>query len=179
MTISEQLHFSILSAPIAETDRRALSHAWYSALYRANGQKTRLGAPAITNQGRTATISRPAARPSSAPALAVVSRPGSMRAFEARASAGERRRPQLRLARQIEELVRRRASARTAATFVLEGTRARVRVLVVAGGGSVRLIAICSKRVRDSVARALEQARYASAVHGIVLHVSTREEGGC
>jgi hypothetical protein len=102
-----------------------------------------------------------------------------MHSFSPPAALGERRLPQLRLARQIEQLVRHRASARTAATFILDGTRARVRVLVVAAGGSVRLIAICSKRVRDPVARALEQARYASAALGIVLHASTREDVRC
>jgi len=179
MTISEQLHFSILSAPIAGTDRRALSQAWYSALYRANGKRRLPGLRAIPNQGKTAAISRPPVKSSRSAALSAVSRAGHIQSRIQTAAAGERRTPQLRLARQIEALVRRRASATTAATFILDGTRARVRVLVVAGGGSVRLIAICSKHVRDSVARALEQARYASAAHGIVLHASTREEALC
>ncbi len=179
MTISEQLHFSILSAPIASADRRALSQAWYSALYRTNGKVPR--AATHLNAGRH-TAAYPAVRnvrPSSGPALAIASRISIAQRNAPPAAPGERRTPHLRLARQIEQLVRRRASARTAATFVLDGTRARVRVLVVAGGGSVRLIAICSKRVRDSVARALEQARYASAAYGIVLNASTREDVQC
>lgn len=178
MTISEQLHFSILSAPLAGTDRRALSQAWYSALYRTNGKKARTADRAIASQARTPAACLSPARPSRAAAFATTSRTWHSRT-SVPAAAGERRNPPLRLARQIELLVRRRASARTAATFVLDGTRARVRVLVVAGGGSTRLIAICSKGVRDSVARALEQARYASAAHGIVLHATTREDAPC
>ncbi|HEX5274446.1 MAG TPA: hypothetical protein VFW34_04155 [Candidatus Rubrimentiphilum sp.] len=178
MTISEQLNFSVLSAPLAGTDRRALSQAWYSALYRTSDKKARLSAREFPSQCRTAAPLPAAARSSSPAAFGTLSRTGRARKAEAAATA-ERRTPQLRLARQIEHLVRRRAPARTAATFILDGTRARVRVLVIASGGSVRLIAVCSKRVRDSVARALEQARYASAEHGIVLHATMREDAPC
>ncbi len=179
MTISEQLHFSILSAPIACADRRALSQAWYSALYRPKDAKAPLSPRGLARQKRTAAHLAPAPRSSSPPALGTISRPGRFPALAAPVAPEERRTPPLRLARQIEQLVRQRSSTRTAATFLLDGTRARVRVLVVAAGGSVRLIAICSKRVRDAVACALEQARYASAAHGIVLHASMREDVRC
>src|SRR5581483_5549433 len=45
MTISDQLQFSILSAPVASADRRVLSQAWYSALYRAGGKPAQSVAP--------------------------------------------------------------------------------------------------------------------------------------
>jgi hypothetical protein len=180
MTISEQLHFSILSAPIASADRRALSQAWYSALYRGTSKKPLVAADAKICRGdNTGAPPRAGVRLSAAPVSGAAPRAPRVEAYASRAAAGERRAPQLRLARQIEGLVRQRQSARTAATFVLDGSRARVRVLVVAGGGSIRLIAICSKNAREPVARALEQARYASAARGIILNATTREEVRC
>src|SRR5690349_12377371 len=38
MTIGEHLQFSVLTAPVAAIDRRGLSQAWYSALYRTSGE---------------------------------------------------------------------------------------------------------------------------------------------
>lgn len=179
MTISEQLHFSILSAPIASADRRALSQAWYSALYRSNGKQPAAAAGAKAGYGRTAAAAVNCAKVSGAPAPTTVLRAARAERNVPPAASSERRAPHLRLARQIEHLALRRESKRAAATFVLDGTRARVRVLVVAGGGSVQLIAICSKRVHESVARALAQARYASAARGIVLNAITQEDVRC
>jgi hypothetical protein len=179
MTISEQLHFSILSAPIAAADRRALSQAWYSALYRTGGKRPSNDAPTLAGRSRTAGVPRQAVKPAGAAAIAAAARAGRIPIYAPPAAAVERRSPQLRLARQIESVVRRRVSKRAAATFVLDGTRARVRVLVVTAGGSVRVIAICSKRVRDTVARALAQARYAAAARGVALSASLRENERC
>jgi hypothetical protein len=179
MTISEQLHFSVLSAPIAAADRRALSQAWYSALYRASGQRPSSDARLPANQGRTPGVPGKGGRPAGAAARATLSRAAGVQTYAPQAAGADRRSPQLRLARQIESVVRRRGSNRAAATFVLDGTRARVRILVVAAGGSVRVIAICSKRVQDAVARALAQASYASAARGVVLNTSTREDERC
>lgn len=181
MTISEQLHFSILSAPVAAVDRRALSQAWYSALYRSGGRQscaaplpeTTCAASAVPSRKGSQLVGSP---PQSAPATRAAR---AEQLSKQGVAPGQRRARHLRLARQIEELVRRRESKRVAATFFLDGTRARVRVLILSDGGSVRLIAVCSKRVRDSVARALAQARYAAAARGIVLRASTREDTGC
>ncbi len=180
MTISEQLHFSILSAPIAASDRRVLSQAWYSALYRANSK-----APAAPRspQLRVSNIRAPQnERPKPSAAARRLSPPVRMVASTATmrpAMACERRSPRLQLARKMERLVRHPQTKRAAATFVLDGARARVRVLVSVEGGRMRLIAICSKRVEKIVAAALAQARYAAASRGSALEAGTLGEVQC
>lgn len=168
MTISEQLGFSILSAPVAAIDRRGLSQAWYSALYGATSkhafspQASRIG----FNGG--ASESRRCARPFTSP---VRHRSGASHFIHGSGSAPrieeERRAPRIDLARKISELAARRTSKRASATFLLDGTRARVRVLVTAEGGRVRLIAVCAKKLQTTVAAALAQARYAAAAGGM------------
>jgi len=91
----------------------------------------------------------------------------------------ERRAPRLDLARKIGELATHATRKRAAATFVLDGSRGRVRVLVTASGGKVRLVAICAKKLEATVAAALAQARYAAAASGVRLSALTREDGRC
>jgi len=179
MTIAEQLHFSILSAPVAAANRRALSQAWYSALYRARAKNSPSEPPALAGGARTGHAIKLSGKFAHAEAFTPPPRPRQITGLAPFAMPVERRAPQLHLSRQIEYLVRCRESKRTAATFVLDGTRARVRVLVVSAGGTVRLIAICSKRVRDSVANALDQARYACAARGIIVRAATQEDVRC
>jgi len=180
MTISEQLRFSILSAPVAAADRRALSQAWYSALYRTDAKASAAPRAPQSNVSRL----EPPQSPSSKPRVAAREFPGGVRTAAAKetarpAIACERRSPRTLLARKIAHLVRHRQAKRVAATFVLDGTRARVRVLVSAGGGRVRVIAICSKQIEPGVAAALAQARYAAASHRTSLRAMARSEVRC
>src|SRR5581483_2518538 len=141
MTISEQLSFSILSAPVASADRRALSQAWYSALYGAPCKRSRTPA-ATCMQSRSRCISAP----KNEPAMTITRQPRGgpqLRAPLKQAALAlphERRASRLYLARKIAQLAALRTAQRTAATFVLDDSRARVRVLVSAKGGEVRLI---------------------------------------
>jgi hypothetical protein len=179
MTISEQLRFSILSAPVAAADRRALSQAWYSALYRTNVK------PSAAPRAPRLKASRPGAQesaPNPRAAARVFSggvRTAAVKETARPAIACERRSPRTQLARKMEHLVRQRQAKRIAATFVLDGTRARVRVLVSAEGGRVRVIAICSKRIEPAVAAALAQARYTAASKGVALNAMARSEVRC
>ncbi len=94
----------------------------------------------------------------------------------ARAGGGlERREPRLPLTRRIERRLFERtfSSARTAFA-VGEGT-GRVVVVLHATGGRVRLVALCSPALRRTVARALDQARFALAARGIALDAGVRE----
>jgi len=180
MTISEQLHFSILSAPIAAADRRALSQAWYSALYGVRGK-----APDAAESGRCKTGGGGArqthyARPQTAPhAPSGALRIAGPKEIVHPALVCERRSPRLELARRMEQLVRGRRAKRAAATFVIDEARARVRVLVCTNGNSVRVIAVCSKRVQATVAAALAQARFAAAARGFRLDARTQGEVSC
>src|SRR5690242_8493242 len=104
MTITEQLQFSVLTAPVATLDRRTLSQAWYSALY-GTAQKA---AP----QKMTAPASRPAApcahvhatlhEPIACGSRAGVRALGVSESQAATGAPGERRAPRSPLARKIE-----------------------------------------------------------------------------
>src|SRR4029077_3628612 len=125
-----------------------------------------------------------APRSAAKPRAAAQAFPGGARTAAAKepgrpAIACERRLPRTQLAHKIEHLVRQRQTERAAATFVLDGTRARVRVLVSAEGGRVRVIAICSNHIRPAVAAALAQARYAAASKGIAINAFAQSEVRC
>jgi hypothetical protein len=122
--ITQQLGYSILTAPLAAIDRRALSQAWYSALHLARSGFPVANVPQQLSKARTAEALDPA-RPV------------------------------------------RRATFSFAGTR--EGTRARVHVALQSGASGMRLVAVCPAALRAGVARALDQARYALALRGIVL----------
>jgi hypothetical protein len=178
MTTTAQIGISVLSAPLAAIDRRSLSQAWYSALHLA-----RDGSPSK----RAAT--RPAAAkpiPVSAPAsLAGSSRraaadaPASVKTsqrVQARAGGAlERRVPRLPLARRIERALFERTSSAARTTFAIGEGAGRVVVVLHVTGDRVRLVALCSPALRRTVARALDQARFALAARGIALDTGVLE----
>jgi len=180
MPITEELQFSVLSAPLAAADRRLFSQAWYSALYPAD-------APAAT-QSRPPLAQATGGR-SPAGAAAKEQRPHeSIRSSPARpahgqraagAYGGERRAPRLQLARKIARLVLQPRHKKTAATFAIDGARGRVRVLVRTDGSRVRLIALCAEPMKATVAAALAQARYALASRGTNVTARVWERDAC
>jgi hypothetical protein len=180
MTITEHLQFSVLSAPIASLDRRALSEAWYSALYKQQRpQLTDVHVPHRLpgNMAVAKAVERSApvthcsqARHDARVALRDVQL-GAVNQNEI-----ERRSPRLPLARNIERAFASPRKQVRAAAFVIEGTRGRVKVLLQSRGARLNLVAICSSTARAHVARALEQARYSLAVRGIELQTETREQ---
>jgi len=166
---THRLEFDVLTAPLAEIDRRALSQAWYSALHLA-------GPPAGSRPahvGRDASGSRTRAAAPAAPVRA--SRASVANARVARASrerpvcdiAADRRSPRSDLARRIERVAARPLAASRAAFFALCGPYGRVQILLRSHGGRTHLVAVCSREARVDVARALDQARYALARGGI------------
>jgi hypothetical protein len=171
MTTTAQIGISVLSAPLAAIDRRSLSQAWYSALHLARDaappeRVVRLRAqtqatPAFTRSVLPGSSRRSGASPASAKeARRAPARPGA---------ALERRAPRLPLARRIERaLFERTISAACTAFGVGEGA-GRVVIALHVAGDRVRLIALCSATMRPTVARALDQARFALAARGIAL----------
>jgi hypothetical protein len=168
MTISEQLHLSVLSAPLAACDRRSLSQAWYSALYRGAPQSPQSGPPApeATPAAAREQHQKYAASPARREAQPQTAAPVPERA-QTRGVPPERRGAASPLARKIVRTfcaARRRAGA---ATFSLDGRQGRVRVLLRADGSHVKLVALCAPANRARVAAALAQARFALAARGI------------
>ena len=179
MTISEQLRFSILSAPVAAADRRALSQAWYSALYRQPLKQSPAPSPARRGCGGACIAPRVCVRPHAQPPVNGGARQSLKHEPVCPRGAVERRAPQLDIARKIGELAATRTRKRVAATFIIDASGARVRVLVAANGAKVRLIAICAKKLEATVAAALAQARYAAASGALQLHAQTVEDRKC
>ncbi len=182
MTITEQLHFSVLTAPVAALDRRALSQAWYSALYgdgRAahSGAKTRsISAQTLLKSNtQSAAVQRPGE-----PAQRPVSRAGSAAArLREDGEPFDRRAPRSALARKIERAFLRPHNAARKTSFTLDGEHGRVHIVLQTNGSRLQLVAICAPNSRRSVAQALAQARYALALRGIDLETVTREAPQC
>jgi hypothetical protein len=179
MTITEDLEFSVLTAPIAAVDRRALSQAWYSALY-TSSERTAVPASAPAKIGKPAPAALPRSAARSAAHSHTAARVNGGKIAPAGQSRGgpsiERRAPRSRLARSIERRFLHPSAAAQKASFHLDGDHGRVQVLLRSAGSRVQLIAICPRRAEAHVAAALAQARYALALRGIDLEARTQEE---
>ncbi|HEY5256850.1 MAG TPA: hypothetical protein VIJ12_00565 [Candidatus Baltobacteraceae bacterium] len=179
MTTSSGPALDVITAPLAQIDRRSLSQAWYSALRLA-----REAEPAPSTPAKVATVAAlPAARAtrcgsgcaSNASFLQTTRAAGAPPETRVREAAYERRHPPMALAGKIERaLVRSQAPLRRA-TFTLDDRRGRVELLLSSRGAALHLIAICAPNARARVERALEQARFCLARRGIVLEARTRE----
>lgn len=177
MTISEKLQFSVLGAPVAALDRRTLSQAWYSALY---GSAQVLPAPC--NKVRRGRVPMPSAKQHDLCAQPAVRRPGqeskaaaTSPAVRQTGTAPERRAARSPLARKIERTFLRPGKPVRHATFSVDGTNARVHVIVKRSGASTQLVALCPPRIYSRVANALLQARFALAARGIALETKLHE----
>src|SRR5579884_1250802 len=124
MTITEQLQFSVLTAPVATLDRRSLSQAWYSALYGAGSAnaptKQRVVAPqAQVPHAQRALGAEGKAGRSNVPAF---SRNGvTHTTAQAEGAQQDRRAPRSALARKIERAFLRLPSASQKASFSIDG----------------------------------------------------------
>ena len=178
MTISEHLQISVLSAPVAAVDRRSLSQAWYSALYGTAQEPSK----ALKNVHRAAGA-RPAAKTSELSAPVHTRRGGQSAKPPVKPSgsrslpttAPERRNARSALARKIERTFLRPDRPVRHATFAVEGTKARVHVVVKQAGAITQLVAVCPPHVYSRVANALLQARFALAARGISLETKLHE----
>jgi len=176
---SHRLAFDVLTAPLAEIDRRTLSQAWYSALRLANAPASaprRGDARAVAStpaRAATAGASPRGVRASVANARALA----TSRTREVGEVASDRRSPRTDLARRIERIVARPLASARGASFALRGPYGRVQILLRSHGGRTHLVAVCSPDAREQVARALEQARYALARGGIAACAVRVREG--
>ena len=171
---------SVLSAPVALSDRRALSQAWFSALH-LNRNHPPASGTARTSASANANDTRGAqprtVAPKNEPAASSAAPSSKMAGNSVRPQYGissERRAKKNHLAKQIERTFCSRADARKHATFTLEGRTGRVQILLRGSGAQQALVAICPRSAQERVAAALQQARYALAVHGITLQAEVR-----
>ena len=181
MTITEDLRFSVLTAPIASMDRRTLSQAWYSALYGAHETKPAQGLPS-SKPAKPSNAATPHPKlAESAERFTCVTRAASsgLATPGAKGADLERRAPRSQLARKIERAFLRPRKPLRKASFTIEGAHGRVQVLLRTHGSQFKLVAICPPKARAQVAAALGQARYALALRGIDLDAQTRHEATC
>jgi hypothetical protein len=162
---------AVVSTQLALTDRRALSQAWYSALRLAapqrDGTLAHRRAPTVAPRralGRlTAPLTHALAFGTGEPPVARARllqpvRPGS---------AAERRAPPSELARRIRRALARRVLRGLPASFAVRAGNGRVQLLVRRDGTCTRVVAVCPAPLRARVERALAQARFALAAHGV------------
>ncbi|MGC8486294.1 MAG: hypothetical protein ACP5O6_11805, partial [Candidatus Baltobacteraceae bacterium] len=135
----DDVRYSVLSAPLAQIDRRALSQAWVSALHLSQAPSTpRTPPPACVarNGGheRSSTAPLPRAR------TANVREQTRVLHADRRAvviAGGERRSSQSSLARRIVETLLAPRNAAHRCTLALGGAKGRVHLLL--GGNDRRL----------------------------------------
>ncbi len=185
--MTQQLHASILSAPLAQIDRRSLSQAWYSALGLASVRQSSLPSgnppkaspaspdrcPKIGDTTRRVHFSPPV----QAPARALGRQGMPLERIVERVV--ERRAAGLPLARKIERAFLDPRSRVRRSTFTVGRGGARVHVVLQSQGDCVRLIAICAPAYRDTVARALAQASFALASRGCAIARREQEDVPC
>ncbi len=173
----DDVRYSVLSAPLAQIDRRALSQAWVSALHLSQAPNARRATPtpcrSRKNGGeRSSTAHLPSARTAS-----VDERTHALR-VDRRAmiiAGGERRSSQSSFARRIvETLLAPRNTARRC-TLALDGAKGRVHLLLGGSDRRLHLVALCAPGVRGEVERALREVRYALAARGILATSDLRE----
>lgn len=176
MTTAEQLQLNVLTAPLASVDRRALSQAWYSALYGTGSQRAAEGAKPRAN---TMPQRAAAGRAGQAPPAASHTAPVALEKHRVPerltvAPAGDRRTPRAPLAKKIERALLRPGAAARSATFRIG--KGRVHVVVQRLPNGLQLVALCARGAHASVAQALMQARFALAQRGISLETKLYEE---
>jgi len=163
---------AVIATQLAQTDRRALSEAWYSALHLtqsvAPARPRRAVLPVAASSAhmpeRCGKTVPAGSRLAAAPLPQRAQREASPRAVPA----NERRRPATESGRRIERAVAVLAAhANAPAAHTVDVAGGRVRLLVRSDGRTTRIIAVCSRPLREQVERALASARFALAGAGL------------
>jgi hypothetical protein len=165
---------AVIATQIAQTDRRALSEAWYSALHLARAVAPRpqrpLRAAAAASPANAPLRPRAGAATASTPASLAPFARGTRGADPRRAEADERRRApsetERRVGRAIAALARR---PRAPVAHTVDVAGGRVRLLVQSDGRTTRIVALCSAALREPVGRAVASARFALAGAGVAV----------
>jgi hypothetical protein len=179
--MTQQLEVSILAAPLAAIDRRALSQAWYSALHLAR-QDRRLVQPRECGPRIVATRSEPERQdetdlcrpPAAEPRVHFVQTKPLQVTMQSGATRISANRGGLPLSQRIERRFAHSTSQVKRATFSMGRGAARVHVILQTNGNVATLVALCRPQMRGVVARALVQARAALSTRGVLLDFETR-----
>jgi hypothetical protein len=179
--MTEQLRVSVVAAPLAAIDPRALSQAWYSALQlaRANpkpptsARSNRLpaanvvrapGGAANRNAMQTVVMAQPRVR-----AAAQSTAPGDVRSD----------RTPSRMARRIERALARPHYPPSRAAFVVGEGTARALIVLQSRAGTTYLVAMCAPERRETIVRALAQVRASLAARGLAFESRVQAGPAC
>jgi hypothetical protein len=161
---------AVIATHLVQTDRRALSEAWYSALHFASGNTAAKRPVRRSNMlAQTVTANIVRVRSSSAHASGFRGRiPAAGEGATPRAGEVERRRPVTAVEKRIERAVGRLTARRPLpAAHTLDVAGGRVRLLVHDDGRVTRIVALCNHALREPVERALASARFTLAARGM------------
>jgi hypothetical protein len=184
---TERLQVSILAAPLAAIDRRALSQAWYAALHLDRNQPRPVG-KTVQRVHAGATIALQVRQRAKHPSLdrkfeLSKTKHPAPRAGQTQLVPNAVRTATLRgifpLSRRIERTFLRPEAPVRRATFSLGRGGARVHVILQSNAGTVTLVALCRPEMRELVARALAQARLALAARGFETAMLSEGEPLC
>lgn len=168
--MTQQLQASILSAPLAQIDRRSLSQAWYSALHLARARTPRMPARAPQTIAPTSSQTLPAAAPPTAKMRQHAVRAPAARVVAARRDPPDALCPHALAARALAEKIERAFlnphKRVLRSTISLGPGEGRVHVLLQGSGDRLLVIAVCRPADRQRVAAALERVRVALAARG-------------
>ncbi|HEY3674994.1 MAG TPA: hypothetical protein VGK84_03305 [Candidatus Tumulicola sp.] len=180
--MTDPLRVSVVAAPLAAIDPRALSQAWYSALHLARA--------CPTHEPQSREVARGSERPGGTPAKTEVVHREAHRAMlpcripvasTARRGTSEPivHRTRAAFARRIELAVARRSEAPARAAFVaLDGSK-RALIVLQTRGSVTHVVAICAPAHRQAVATALSQVRASLSARGIVLQSRIQANAAC
>jgi hypothetical protein len=180
--MTDRLRVSVVAAPLAAIDPRALSQAWYSALHLARERTEQLP------QSRAAA--REPQRVSVVPAKTeVASREprDAMQPCRARAGSAIRgvtseplaRRARGTFTRRIAFALARRSGPPARAAFVVVDGSKRALIVLQTRGATTHVVAICAPAHRQAVAFALSQVRAALAARGIAFQSRIEANAAC
>ena len=176
---------SVVAMQVARTDRRALSQAWYSALHfhDRRGVPAHAGGPAARRcaAGSCRTANARGATSATVRRVGATLRVAGRGTARARgrhcpnvpSAVRERRVRVSPLAARIVRGVRARMHPNATASFTVRDDAARVHLVMRSEGGRLRVVAVCSPRLKERVERALAHARFVLAGSGARVEVSS------
>ena len=180
--MTDSLSVSVVAAPLAAIDSRALSQAWFSALHLARERTTRnhppnAALPETEQHGATSTKTRTA---SSEPHRTML----PCRAYAgAPIRGGTNEAPVHRvratLTREVKFGAARRPKPPARAAFIVVDGSKRALVVIQTRGAATHVVAICSPAHRQAVAVALSEVRASLAVRGIALQSRVEANAAC
>ncbi len=176
----DDVRYSVLSAPLAQIDRRALSQAWISALHLSQAPSAHRAtlpsrAARTAHTARTARPSAPLSPNATGARMQVQARGMGAERIALAIAGGERRSAQSSLARRIVAVMLAPRNTARRCTLALGGEKGRVHLLLGGSDRRLHLVALCASGVRAEVERALHEVRYALAARGILATSDLRE----